>query len=563
MSYFDFHLHAVFKKFICKFELQYPTQLASGDLIGEIDLKNAILDIADEEFLHILESQSSINQLKKGSFVLGVAGIAPLEAVFAERQGFFGKLLNSKVTRPVDQEYFNKIRAREISYYQLFIRELNLYNSLDKAGVLKVISRAAGSIPSGNKMMFAIGMEGGHSLSRCKVRSPGVRDQLAVTTGKGDALSKDFEASPLLTAAESLQHLQQAMWDEGMDLCYLILTHLSYIPEQLLASHAYGIKMIANTAVYPRGNGVSNAGKDVIDAAYGLHVKDKEGKVVPAPVLIDIKHMSLKSRLDFYQYRKEKKYDRFPILASHMGVTGYSIDEWKAALEEDKLIREGDVPVVSVKIDRKSAGEWGLINKNFTYNAWSINMMDEDIQEVFNSNGLIGISLDVRILGWQNILSKGDKEEILSWEDYRYLFPNRAVQLAKGETFVESFIKPTQEERHPLAMCFNILHVVWVGKTYTSIDPWKHICIGSDFDGLIDPVINCRDAGKYPGLQNSLLKWLPVAEKAYCNEHNTSPLLPRDSKGLLDQPAIKKIVDDVMLNNGKKFMEDWVQGKFV
>jgi microsomal dipeptidase-like Zn-dependent dipeptidase len=563
MSYFDFHLHAVFKKFICKFESSYPTQLNAGDLSGTIDLKNALLDFADEEFLHILESQSCITQLQKGNFVLGVAGIAPIEAAFTEREGLFGKLLNSKVTRPVDQKYFDSIRKGEISYYQLFIRELNLYKSLNDSGTLKILSRADGKLPAGNNMVFAIGMEGGHSLSRCKIRNPGVADALAVTAGKEDALSKDFKANALLSAAESLRNLQQAMWHEGMDLCYLILTHLTYIPEQLLATHAYGMKMIKNTAVYPRGNGISNAGKDVIDAAYSLTVKDKGGNTVPAPVLIDIKHMSLKSRLDFYDHRRKKKYDRFPILASHMGVTGYSVDEWKAALEEDILIREGDVPVVSIRIDRKAAGKWGLINKNFTYNAWSINMMDEDIQEVFNSKGIIGMSLDVRILGWQNILAKGDKDEILSWEDYRFLFPGRAAALAKGEVFVESFVKPTAEERHPLALCFNILHVVWVGKTLTAVDPWKHICIGSDFDGLIDPVVNCRDAEKYSSLQNSLLKWLPVAEKAYREETNSGPLLPADAKGAIDQAALKNIVADVMFNNGKQFMDNWVKGKFV
>jgi hypothetical protein len=54
MMYFDFHLHPLFKKFICKFEPEYPSQLLSEDFTGEIDLKNAILDFADEELLHIL-----------------------------------------------------------------------------------------------------------------------------------------------------------------------------------------------------------------------------------------------------------------------------------------------------------------------------------------------------------------------------------------------------------------------------------------------------------------------------------------------------------------------------
>jgi len=562
MKFFDFHLHPVFKKYICKFESEYPGQVPVEDIMGDLDLKNVVLDFLDTNLLHILESQACYNQLTNGNFALGVAAIAPIEAVFTEKEGFFGKLLNSKITRPVDLQFFDTIRNREISYYQLFIRELNIYRRLRDANKITVLSRGNGQLPGEGRICVAIGMEGGHSLSRCKVRQPGVADTFTVTPGKGDAVSDDFVKNPLIAAPESLQNLQQAMWQQGMDLCYLILTHLSYIPEQLLASHAYGIKMIKSTTVYPRGAGITPAGKDVIDAAYNLTVTI-DGQVKKAPVLLDIKHMSLKSRLDFYAYRREKGYDRFPILASHMGVTGYAIEEWKTAIESDELVSKSDTPVVSIVINRKEAGNWGVINKKFTFNAWSINLMDEDIREVLDSNGYIGISLDVRILGWQMGIAKGDKEEILSWEDYRFLFPERAAQLAKRTGFVESFLVPTAEERHPLSLCFNILHIVWVGKTYTDRKPWEHICIGSDFDGLIDPVVNCRNATRYPNLETNLLKWLPIADKAYCDGNNTDSLLPRKANGTIDQPALQKCVENVLYGNGRRFIEQWVTGSYV
>jgi len=156
-------------------------------------------------------------------------------------------------------------------------------------------------------------------------------------------------------------------------------------------------------------------------------------------------------------------------------------------------------------------------------------------------------------------IAKGDKEEILSWEDYRILFPERDATLSKGQPGLESFTIPTKEERHPLALCFNILHVVWVGKTFTKTDPWKHLCIGSDFDGLIDPLINCRSADRFPNLEKSLVKWLPVAEKAYCEENNVEALLPRLENRNLDQAAFRQLVDDIMFNNGKRFLDKWVR----
>jgi hypothetical protein len=564
MPYFDFHLHPAFKKFICKFESAYPSQRSAQDLQGEIDMKNPITDFLEEEFLHILESQSCMNQLRSGDFVLGVANIAPIEEMFTARDSFFGKILNSQFfTSPVDQKYFDLIRAREISYYQLLIRELSLYKSLRDAGIIEILSRKTGITPADTavkKISLAIGIEGGHSLCRTRIKRPGVPDTLVVT--KHDALSRDFMNHSVLTPADSLRHLQNALWKEGMDICYLILTHLSYIGEQPLATHAFGMKMIKHDAVYPRGNGITQGGKEVIDAAYTMTVKnDDDGKDIPAPILIDIKHMGLKSRLDFYAYRREKGYDKYPILASHMGVTGYSIEEWKAALDEARLVQENDIPVAGVTIDRKRAGEWGFLNKTFTYNAWSINMMDEDIEAVLNSGGLIGISLDVRILGWQNILGKGDKEEFLSWEDFRYFFPEKFSKLSKDKKiFEESFFKPTQEERHPLAMCFNILHIVAVGKMFTNVDPWKSICVGSDFDGLINPLINCRDASKFPTLEKNLLKWLPVAEEAYRKENGGDALLPRTDKDKIDQAALRTIVSDIVVENGKRFMNQWKGG---
>ncbi|MCY7349128.1 MAG: hypothetical protein LH606_00440, partial [Cytophagaceae bacterium] len=283
-------------------------------------------------------------------------------------------------------------------------------------------------------------------------------------------------------------------------------------------------------------------------------------KLQDAPVLIDIKHMGLKSRLDFYDYRRAKGY-ALPIIASHMGVTGYSVDEWKSALGEAKLIRlkASNTPVVSVETHRRTAGEWGVFNKTFTYNPWTINLMDEDIEEVLNSDGLIGISLDVRILGWQDAVTKGDKEEYMSAEEFRFFFPELFRRLSTEELDVaESFFLPTKEERHPLSLCFNILHVVSTGKIRTDKDPWAHITIGSDFDGLINPLINCRDASKFSGLETVLMRWLPVAEKSYRRENGGTTLLERKANGEVDEGKLKATIRRLLYENGEAFIKTWL-----
>lgn len=569
--YFDFHFHLLFKNYLQQFEEEYPSVRKVDELLPPFQIEHALWDKVDDWFLHFLDSQSCYQQIERGRVGIGAVAIAPAERMFASREGLGGKLLNDRVvTRPVDPQYMETIRKGEISYYHLFLKEFQLYLSLHRQGKLELLSRAgkkgkaASNGANGSfKPRFVLGMEGGHTLSRTKIGRPGVPDIPHDGLGvEADALYRDFieHINQPLYPAESLQHLQQALWEEGLDLCYLILTHLSHIPHQHLATHAYGMKFLQHEAKYPVGFGLSELGKEVVHAAYTLKVKHKQKKVA-APVLIDIKHLSLKSRLDLYQLRAENPdYAKVPLVASHMGVTGYSISAWKDSLLQAER-GKASMPTIKIKTERKVAGQWGRINKTFTYNPWTINLMDDDIIRVLESNGLIGVSLDIRILGVESQLRKltknlgGNKAayEYLSPEEFRYFFPRVSVRGLAREAFyddegekLESYTLPNKTERHPLALCLNIVHIVAVGQAYTQTDPWKHICIGSDFDGLIDPVKNCRDAGQFPQLEKEILRWLPVAARAYEEEHGLDGILNGS------QPAT--LVQQLMSKNGQEFI---------
>ena len=556
--FFDFHLHPVFKKFICQFEPSYPTQRPTAVLVNRFELTSHLVRVLDEELLHILGSQACVDELDEGHLALGVAAIAPIEHLFTNKKdgGLFGKILNSGLTKPLDLNYMDRVRDGQVSYYQLLIREINIYKHLQDAKRLQMLSRQTPVLDTTDtRPHLALSLEGGHGLCRTMVGNSGLPDRsLLVTTA--DSLSIDFQKGFTPDPARSLQQLQQALWEQKLDLCYLVLTHLSHIGEQLLATHAYGMKMINDVSSYPIGNGIYDKGYQVIDAAYTLNVKVK-GADHAASVLIDIKHMSLKSRLDLYAYRLKKGY-KLPLIASHVGVTGYSISEWKGALDESTpmSLKTGE-PVVKIKVTRKMAGSWGVfVNREFTYNAWSINLMDEDIEAVLNSDGLIGVSLDVRILGWHDTTTDDEQDEYLSAEEFRFFFPERFRQMAFPAP--ESKVFPTRQERHPLALCFNILHIVSVGLIRTDKDPWTGICIGSDYDGLINPVINCRDTSQLPVLEDNLIRWLPIAEDAYRKENGGGPMLTRNQQGDVDPVELKRIVRGILYDNGKRFIENWL-----
>lgn len=561
--YFDLHTHAAFKQYLTKFEDNYPTQ-RSDDLTGKINLK-PVIDVIDEEILHILDSQSCIEQMEAGKVVLSVAGLHALERLFTGTTGFFGKILNLKKPRitPLDLKYFDKVRKGEISYYQLFLKEVDLYRKLRDMGRIVILRRKKEyKLDDLNKVHFVLSMEGAHALCRTKIGNPNVEDQMTSAV-VNDPLFEDFRDNPVLTPAESLKHLQQALWVLDMDLFFISLTHLSHIPEKLLATHAYGMKMLKHDSAYPDGIGITESGKDLIDAAYNLKVRVNQVEV-EAPVLIDIKHMSLKSRIDFYDFRRAKGYKK-PIIVSHAAVTGYSIANWKSALEKAIFVND-PVTAVKITVNRKTAGTWGAIHKLFTFNSWSLNLMDEDIEEVINSEGLIGIELDVRVLGWQNVLqdtlSDEDKEEYLSVSEFGWLFPDLYHNTGQLNIEKESYLMPSKEERHALIFCFNIIHILSVGGIRTLKNPeeiWKCICIGSDFDGLINPSVNCPEADHMTNLENELVRWLPVAEEAYLKENGGPSVLPRNSKGSVDMLKLSAFVRNIMFNNGKDFLLKWLK----
>src|SRR5204863_8678457 len=74
--------------------------------------------------------------------------------------------------------------------------------------------------------------------------------------------------------------------------------------------------MFRDKTFYPKGSGITKWGKEFIREA----MSSENGK----RVLIDVKHMSLRSRKEFYDMRKIEFPDA-PIIASHVGIAGCSI----------------------------------------------------------------------------------------------------------------------------------------------------------------------------------------------------------------------------------------------
>ena len=185
-------------------------------------------------------------------------------------------------------------------------------------------------------------------------------------------------------------------------------------------------------------------------------------------ILIDVKHMSIKSRESYYELLENMRadsdalQDNVPIISSHTAVSGIATLA-KALADKD-----------SFKLD-----------KNAYVSLWDINLTDEDIVEIFKSDGLIGICMhDGRMPGntFRKLLKKADAE--------------------------------TTKKLHVQMFLTNVFHIVKVNLAYIrkenqtrttskidEVEAWKTICLGTDNDGIVDPFDHYSTSADLPAFR--------------------------------------------------------------
>lgn len=483
--YFDFHFHTSLKTYLTD---ENPETRADCWTV----LSHPVL---------MLQSQASLDQAWQGGLRLGIAVLYPLERPFTE-SWFVSEL--GPVISPLSKEMLQKTRTEDA--FSRLMEELNhLMDSLAKyAGQGKearIIDRYKDYHT--DKINLLLSIEGSHCLQR-----------------SGYAIQ------------ETLRELKYGKHR----IFSMNLTHLTNFET---CTHAYALKLIEEEDFFPKGKGIQPAGYDIIDIAY-----EESGN---RRILIDIKHMSLVSRRDFYTYRKRKGYSAIPILATHVACTGISWKKESLAL----YVTEHSSSSKGVKVRyRKPSGIGSGAHIKTAFNPWSVNIYDEEIIEILDSGGLIGFNLDKRILGNDSVAA-----EYFSAEEFGEVFGHALLPQpetpAVGSSQPIAYTRSLSEEdpdqrdqavRHLRHLCNQILHVVKIGGGRA----WKQICLGSDFDGLIAPIANCISIQEYPSLEKSVRSML----KQMIRE-------AKDADSSLDFEQGRSIparVRDLMFNNGARFI---------
>lgn len=186
-------------------------------------------------------------------------------------------------------------------------------------------------------------------------------------------------------------------------------------------------------------------------------------------ILLDTRHMSPQTRKEYYDevvrpYNErhdsksaadKKRYPKIPVISSHSAHTGVAtLDDLiaNAQYEDDHWHRN-------------------------PYYAWGINTCDEDIRMVHSSEGLFGLSFDQRIVG----------------------VPPRQT------------VHPSQWPYIMLNQIFGVVDVVMQDERLSAderLSMWDRVCIGTDFDGMIDPVTRYPTAMDLPTFADDLRELL-------------------------------------------------------
>lgn len=348
----------------------------------------------------------------------------------------------------------------------------------------------------------------------------------------------------------------------------------------LLCGHAPSVpKLIFNQkggTYFKRG--ISNYGLKIIELFL-----DKK----PRRVLIDTKHMSYRSRIDYHDLVRQKNAsgDDIPIIQTHTAVAGRpSMRELSKKFKGHKAN--------PAKWEKDDPAGWPQgFRRQFqkTTLTWTINLFDDEILEIVNSQGLIGIMLDEkRILGKRlpsycdrihltfdngavDLLIDPAETDLFRYQAVKAYFAKCCFKVRRLERKLAKASdadKPArrielrdaklryQAVRTMLrsACCAIFLNqLLYMARVVGDAKIYHHVCLGTDFDG----VINSLDA--YPD-GSFLTEFQADLKKFWKHKIN---LGEQDFIDLKFNRQVDAIIDDLFWKNAERFLKKYFKDGYL
>lgn len=506
MPFFDFHCHPGLKPQFSK----PATKPSPWDYIdAKLGLAKGWTIRINTLFNEVLNSQSNLTQLFQNEVrMIGIILHAPEQKI--------GRVLGEKSI--VNKGKINLIDKTQLNYLTSGVHSFELINE-----ELRWLTQAVSPIPGAGFKIVS-------KLSDFDETNQNTVFGVIIVEGLHCFFDDPYDENAKEKFTQNFNDFTEANTVLSMNICHM--------QQNQFCNHAYGIQLFNPAFFYPSGNSITNWGYEVIN----MMIRKK--------ILVDIKHMSLKARLDLYRmYRQSAPEPQYaqPLICTHAGTTGLPvIDRVKYiySVPEDK----GTVYEL-VHLKPKSR-----FYDDVYHNCSSINLYDEDIENIFLSGGIIGLSFDQRILGFADdsgltqVIVPHDVEYISHPEAEFFMGPTPGLlnvwpddtNVWASEDF-DDLDKSLHPALHRKFLINNILHILWVGSKMASVGlqkAAKQICIGTDFDGLINAIDCCKTADGLQQLKEDMRNELANGLLA-----NGFQVLNTDT-----------LLDDIFYENGKNFM---------
>lgn len=540
MVFFDLHCHPSFKSALLDDDVtKCPTPIDFVDIKISGPLGNCLEKLAGSS----LDSQSSFGQIPGGSLV--VTNFMAFERVYAFVKDLSRiKNLGTNILQRMKDEkasYFDLLTQRDLAHFLAFLPEASgtrHYKLIQRIGDYP-------AIPDPHTIYVIAAIEGGHNF----YRKP--------------KLDEQEQPSNVHEIVDQLKIWKQQSVSHPEQFPRLLYITMAHHGQNALANHAWAIPLrfasgtVSVGSFDPTGNGLSKVGEAFLRTALSEEGGQKR-------ILIDIKHLGLASRKRVYEIMATE-FAGVPILATHMGVTGRSWDSPPLNDHQTPTDRPQQVIVsyqpVGGFLRRMPPDNSGKIApKAIPFNPWSINLYDEDIIQIMRSGGLIGISMDRRILGATDV-----EEERFSRADIpaAWLTLPRPTIPPNGQFYPSTPLPKefdnvqSKAQQDLWAFCQQIIHIVLItelakGNTDpqnnvpATTNPWDHLCLGSDFDGLVSALKTCPTTEQLPNFFGQKMQGIL---QAMANHLNMGGVLSTP----MQVPA--DVIERLSVKNGLTFLK--------
>jgi hypothetical protein len=524
--------------------------------------------------------QSSYTDLEKGNYSFVIQSISPLEPnIFYDPNSLFRNFVRSQALSTMgieDKDRFTALISTPSwnEAYNEFLYTVN-QNKLSPDGKFHMIfpkdaADLAHHKDDKNTCIGIISFEGGHILfgktvfdekgfmnaSLSPVAKDEVRANINFLTNKCDY--RTFFITPVHIYWNTLGGQAKAADKLEARWKLKFLSQMEWFRKKLFTKYGAGIpprqdyngdtenpgmdSCRCSTGMVRVDNGcyektqVDSFGKEVISLL--LNPLNKWHK----PIYIDVKHMDVRSRIDYYLIHDEleKTYHiKIPIIYSHGAASGKSLkvayftsvapqmDRYEEVIDPIdfdntwfKYNLQTNCGLFQDYAGNPNAKEWfsgiGMTDPKITlidakltnslsdtttngwFYPWSINLFDEEIKKIYDSDGIIGIMAEERTLGWY----------LPNYQDPGYSSWLRDTLISKG--FFKRDVDTIAVDSFRVAECFlrNVFYTVQHSGR-SDISAWEHVGFGSDFDGFINPIDICQTSADVPNFKKYLIKAIP------------------------------------------------------